>query len=150
MLACVTCLAALGASLAAEEPAPEEPAITDSDRSHWSYAPLQTVTPPRVKDVAWPRTPVDRFILARLESKSLKPMPEADRAALLRRVTFDLTGLPPTPEELREFLAAGDETAYEQVVDRLLSSPRYGERWGQHWLDVARYADTDGFEYDAI
>jgi hypothetical protein len=143
-------LALITAGLLAEEPAPEEPPISADDRGHWSYRPLDRVTPPKVADAGWARTPVDRFILARLEAKSLRPMPEADRGTLLRRVTFDLTGLPPTPGELKSFLASEEPDAYEQVIERLLASPRYGERWGQHWLDVARYADTDGFEYDAI
>ncbi|QDT54043.1 hypothetical protein Pan44_20700 [Caulifigura coniformis] len=148
---CCTALLVFGAAgLFADEPAPDEPPISADDRGHWSYRPLATVHPPAVADTTWGRTPIDRFILARLEQKSLRPMPEADRATLLRRITFDLTGLPPTPGELRDFLSSEDPDAYEQVVDRLLASPRYGERWGQHWLDVARYADTDGFEFDAI
>ncbi len=108
------------------------------------------MTPPAVTRGDWPQGPIDRFILAKLEARSLPPMPEADRETLLRRVTFDLTGLPPTPQEQRQFLADEAPGAYERVVDRLLASPRFGERWGQHWLDLARYADTDGFEFDAI
>ncbi len=134
----------------AHEPAPDEPPITDGDRAHWAFAPLSTLPPPGVAQSEWRRTPVDSFILARLEARSLKPLPEADRTTLLRRVTFDLTGLPPTPAELQAFLDDDADDAWERVVDRLLASPRYGERWGQHWLDVARYADTDGFEFDAI
>lgn len=143
-------LALITGVLLAEEPAPDEPPISSNDREHWSYRPLAHVSPPKVTDSNWARTPIDRFILSRLESKSLRPMPEADRGTLLRRVTFDLTGLPPTQEELNDFLANKDSDAYEQVVERLLASPRYGERWGQHWLDVARFADTDGFEHDLI
>jgi hypothetical protein len=97
----------------------------------------------------WVRNPIDRFILARLESAKLTPSAEASRAALLRRVSLDLTGLPPSPEEIHAFLADSRPDAYERVVDRLLASPNYGERWGRHWLDVARYADSDGYTIDA-
>jgi hypothetical protein len=99
---------------------------------------------PAIKDTSWPRTPVDAFILARLEAAGVAPVPQADRRTLLRRVTFDLTGLPPTLAEMDAFLADISPEAFERVVDRLLASPRYGERWGRHWLDVVRYADTCG------
>jgi hypothetical protein len=98
--------------------------------------------------VSWVRNPIDTFILAGLESRNLHHAAEADRESLLRRLTFDLTGLPPTPEELDAFLRDQTPMAYERVVERLLASPHYGERWGQHWLDLARYAETDGFEFD--
>jgi hypothetical protein len=97
-----------------------------------------------VRDAGWPRTDVDRFVLAKLESANLKPVGDADRAALLRRVTFDLVGLPPTPEEVAAFVADRSPDAFEKVVDRLLASPRFGEKWGRHWLDVARYAESTG------
>ena len=103
---------------------------------------------PRVKQTNWCRTPVDRFILAALELQGLRPSAEADKRTLLRRVTFDLIGLPPTPTEVNQFLSDNSPLAYERLVDRLLASPQYGVRWGQHWLDVVRYADSDGFEYD--
>ena len=103
---------------------------------------------PQVRSEGWARNPIDSFILAALEENGLRPSPEADRPTLLRRLTFDLTGLPPTPAELDSFLADRSPDAYEAVVDRLLASPRYGERWAQHWLDLARYADSDGFEFD--
>jgi hypothetical protein len=93
-----------------------------------------------VHDAAWPRGDVDRFVLAKLESHDLLPNPPADKRTLLRRVTFDLIGLPPTPEETRDFLADDSSGAYEAVVDRLLGCRQYGERWGRHWLDVVRYA----------
>jgi hypothetical protein len=96
----------------------------------------------------WPKNPVDRFVLARLDAEGLKPSPEADRTTLIRRLSLDLIGLPPTPEEVDAFIADPAPDAYEKVVDRLLASPHYGERWGRHWLDAARYADTDGFEKD--
>lgn len=115
---------------------------------HWAFKPTSRPDIPQVTQQEWPRNAIDRFILSRLEQEALTPAPEADPTAWLRRVTLDLIGLPPTPEEVTEFLAAmeqGDD-AYAATVDRLLSSPRYGERWGQHWLDVVRYADTHGFE----
>lgn len=113
---------------------------------HWSFKPLTDPAVPVTADGAWPRNDVDRFILARLEDEGLQPASEADRVTWLRRVSFDLTGLPPTPEQVRAFLEDERSDAYERVVDELLASPRHGERWGQHWLDVVRYADTHGFE----
>ena len=110
----------------------------------WSLKKITNPAPPAVKNEAWIRTPVDRFILAALEAAKRAPAPEADRRTLIRRVTFDLTGLPPTPEELNT------DEPYEKVVDRLLASPRYGERWARHWMDVVRYADTNGFERDEL
>src|SRR5205807_2991366 len=104
--------------------------------------------PPAVKNTKWVRTPIDRFILAKLEAKGLHPNPPADKATLLRRASFDLIGLPPTPEQVQAFLADNSPQAFEKVVDELLASPHYGERWGRHWLDLARYADTQGFKAD--
>jgi hypothetical protein len=115
-------------------------------RSHWSFRPVTNPAPPATRNKAWPRNDVDRFILARLEKEGLKPAPETDRVTWLRRVSFDLTGLPPSPEQAETFAKDRRPDAYERVVDELLSSPRYGERWAQHWLDVVRYADTHGFE----
>ncbi len=115
---------------------------------HWSFRPLQRVEPPEIEDRAWPITPIDRFLLARMEAEGLKPAPDADRATFLRRLTFDLIGLPPTPGEVRDFLEDRSPEAYEKVVDRLLASPHYGERWGRHWLDLVRYAETAGHEFD--
>ncbi len=115
-------------------------------RDHWSFHPVKTVSPPAVKDASWPRNPIDQFILARLESAGLKPADEASRVAWLRRISFDLVGLPPTPEQVSAFVDDTSESAHDRVVDELLQSPRYGERWAQHWLDVVRYADTHGFE----
>lgn len=113
---------------------------------HWSFRPLGKVSPPPVADPSWVRTPVDRFVLARLESEGLAPSPEAGRVAWLRRVHFDLVGIPPTPQQVQAFVADQRPDAHLQLVERLLQSPRYGERWAQHWLDVVRYADTHGFE----
>jgi hypothetical protein len=117
-------------------------AISDNQRRFWSFQPVKQVPPPAVKDTAWPRSPLDRFILAGLERKELAPALPADRRTLIRRATFDLTGLPPTPEEVRAFLEDRSPGAFARVVDRLLASPAYGERWGRHWLDVVRYADA--------
>jgi mono/diheme cytochrome c family protein len=117
--------------------------------THWSYRPPQRPAIPKVKNAAWPRNPIDFFILARLESEGLRPSPEADKATLLRRLTFDLTGLPPTPAEVDRFLADKSPDAYEKCVDRLLRSPRYGERMAMQWLDLARYADTHGYHIDS-
>jgi len=120
----------------------------DEARKFWSFQPIKDPSPPQVKNERWVKTPVDRFILARLEEKGLKPVREADKRTLIRRATFDLTGLPPTPEEIDAFLQDKSEIAFEKVIDRLLASPHYGERWGRHWLDVVRYADTSGCNSD--
>src|SRR5262245_33099940 len=117
---------------------------SDAKEQHWSFRPVVKPAEPEVADIGWVKTPVDRFILSKLERAGMKPSPPADKRTLLRRATFDLTGLPPTPEEIRAFLADDSPDAFAQVVDRLLASPRYGERWGRHWLDVVRYADTAG------
>lgn len=118
--------------------------ITAEQRRFWSFQPIREPALPNVQDSAWPRTPIDRFVLARLESKGLRPAPEVDKLTLLRRLTFDLIGLPPTPEEVDAFLADSASDAVAKVVERLLASPAYGERWGRYWLDVAHYADTAG------
>ncbi len=115
---------------------------------HWSYVKPVRPTAPNVKDAAWVQNPIDNFILAKLENAGLRPAPEADRATLLRRVYLDLTGLPPIPQELDAFLHDKRPDAYEKVVDRLLASPHYGERWARQWLDLARYADSNGYEKD--
>jgi hypothetical protein len=117
-------------------------------KAHWSFLKPERPTPPAVKNQNWPRNPIDTFIGARLEKEKLRPGKEADKATLLRRVTFDLTGLPPTPAEVDAFLADQNPDAYERVVDRLLQSPRYGEHEARYWLDVARYGDTHGLHLD--
>jgi hypothetical protein len=117
--------------------------------THWAYLAPKQLPPPTVSAPKWPRNPIDNFILARLDRDALHPSPEADRSTLLRRVTLDLTGLPPTPAELDTFLADKSPNAYETRVDRLLASPRYGERMAMQWLDLARYADTHGFHIDS-
>jgi hypothetical protein len=111
-------------------------------RGWWAFQPLVAVVPPDVSDAGWPRGDIDRFVRKAQEIRGIEPLEDADRRTLLRRATFDLTGLPPTPEEIADFLADGSPDAFSRVVDRLLDSPAYGERWGRHWLDVARYADA--------
>src|SRR5688500_2494960 len=114
----------------------------EAGRQFWSFQPLRDPAPPAVRDEKWVRSPVDRFILARLETAGLKPAPPADKRTLLRRATFDLTGLPPTTQEIADFLADESPQAFAKVIERLLASPAYGERWGRHWLDVVRYTDS--------
>src|SRR5262245_1004184 len=123
--------------------------ITDEERNYWAFRKPARPQIPKVKNRSWVRTPIDAFILAKLEEKGLQPSPRADKRTLIRRVTFDLTGAPPTPEEINAFIADRSPQAYERVVKRLLASPRYGERWAQHWLDVVRFGETNGFELDA-
>ncbi|MHB1425625.1 MAG: PSD1 and planctomycete cytochrome C domain-containing protein [Gemmataceae bacterium] len=123
--------------------------VTEEDRRHWAFQPLAKVEPPAVKDAGKTRNAIDRFILAALEAKRLTPAPSANARVQIRRVTFDAIGLPPTPEEVEAFVkAANPDAAYEALVNRLLASPNYGERWGRHWLDLARYADSGGYESD--
>ncbi len=116
--------------------------------NHWSFRPVRRPEPPDVKHKGWPRGPIDHFLLAALESRGLKPAADADRRTWIRRVTFDLIGLPPRPEEVDAFVADGSSDAFEKVVDRLLGSPHYGECWARHWLDLVRYAETSGHEFD--
>ncbi|MEO6811948.1 MAG: DUF1549 and DUF1553 domain-containing protein [Isosphaeraceae bacterium] len=138
----------------AANPKPSDDAVAPPEtfsadqRAHWSYQVPKRSEPPEVKDQTWIKNPIDRFILAGIEDMDFVHAPEADRVALIRRVTFDLIGLPPTPTEVDAFLNDDQPNAYERLVDRLLSSPQYGERWAQHWLDLAHYADSNGFELD--
>ncbi len=122
------------------------PEAPSGPKEHWAFQPVRPPTLPTTVDVAWPRESIDRLVLARLEQEHIQPSREADRWTWLRRVTFDLTGLPPTPERVASFVVDSRPDAFERVVDELLASPSYGERWAQHWLDVVRYADTHGFE----
>jgi len=121
-----------------------------AERAYWAFQPRKSVVLPAVAaaDKAWIRTPVDTFVLDVLRKNGLSPAPEASRATLIRRVTYDLTGLPPQPEEVDAFLKDNSPRAYENLVERLLASPQYGEQWGRHWLDVVRFAESDGYEYD--
>jgi hypothetical protein len=122
--------------------------ISAKDRAHWAFQPVRRPAVPAVKDAAWGRNPVDAFILARLEAKGLRPNPPATRRELIRRASYDLTGLPPTPAEVEAFVADPRPDAYERLVDRLLESPHYGEKWGRHWLDLVRFAETNSYERD--
>jgi hypothetical protein len=131
----------------AQEARPET--LTVDQKEHWAYLPIMRPELPDVRKGRWVRNAIDRFILAELETAELSPAPEADRVALIRRATFDLTGLPPRAEDVAAFLADTRHDAYERLVDRLLESPHHGERWAQHWLDLAHYADSNGFELDA-
>jgi hypothetical protein len=129
--------------------APPPPAYDwDKARKHWAFRPIRDSKPPWVAQPEWRESPVDRFVKSKLDAKGLLPEPRAGKLALIRRATFDLTGLPPTPDEVDAFLKDKTPRAFEKVVDRLLASPRYGERWGRHWLDVVRYADTAGDNAD--
>lgn len=119
-------------------------------KKHWAFQPSPKRTPPQVKRTEWVKNPIDAFVLSRLEQKGLSPAPPADRRALIRRAYFNLTGLPPTPEEVDQFVKDPAPDAYEKLIDRLLASPRYGERWARHWLDLVRYADTNSYERDGI
>ena len=129
------------------KPQTMEQRAVDARKSLWSLQPVNRPAIPAVSKVEWLHTPVDAFVLARLDGAKLTPSPEVDRRTLIRRASFDLLGLPPTPEEVLEFVKDASPDAYEKLIDRLLASPRYGERWGRHWLDVARYGDTKGYAF---
>lgn len=133
---------------AATATAPKPGGFSRAQKAFWSFQPLKKVELPEPKQARWVRSPIDRFLLAKLEEKGLQPAAEADKLTLLRRATYDLTGLPPTEADIKAFLADESPKAFEKVVDRLLDSPRYGEKWGRHWLDVARYADSTGADED--
>ena len=141
-------LASVWLSAAELPPAAIERPITDEDRSHWAYRPLVEPLLPAVSENAPMTHPVDRFLRAEMSAPGVRSMPRAGKATLLRRVSFDLTGLPPSSADVRRYLDDPSPDAYEKLVDRLLASPTYGERFAQHWLDLARFAETDGFEYD--
>jgi cytochrome c553 len=123
--------------------------ITVEERKFWSFQPITNPEPPAVKNATWVKKPLDRFVLAKLEAEGLRPVAPAEKRTLLRRVTFDLVGLPPTPEEVEDFVKDESPEAFAKVVDRLLASPHYGERWGRHWLDVARYAEDQAHTFQA-
>ncbi len=140
--------AAMPEANAPKPQAKREMVVTDKDREFWSYRPLDAPQPPAVNDVAWPKNSIDQFVLAKLEEKGIAPAMQADKRTLIRRAYFDLIGLPPTPEETEAFVNDAAPDAWERLIDKLLASPHYGERWGRHWLDLARYADSDGYEFD--
>jgi Protein of unknown function (DUF1549)/Protein of unknown function (DUF1553)/Planctomycete cytochrome C len=138
-------------------PGPEQPAtpprrselqVTAKDRAHWAFRPVKRPNPPATRDGAWGLNPIDAFILAKLEAKDLKPNPPTTKRELIRRAYYDLIGLPPTPEEVEAFVTNSSPGAYEALVDRLLDSPHYGEKWGRHWLDLVRFAETNSYERD--
>ena len=139
LLGTILCVIAISNCAASEKP------ISAEDRNHWAFLSPKHSAVPLVKEKGWIRNPIDAFILAELEANKLSHAPEADRSTLLRRLSVDLTGLPPSPEEQARFLADRSPDAYEKLVDRLLASPHHGERCAQHWLDLGRYADTDGY-----
>jgi hypothetical protein len=143
------CLAATGLTSAQTGQSTQPRTFTDAQKSFWSFQPVKKPAVPTVKKSVWVKNPIDAFVLAKLEEKGLAPNNAADKLTLLRRASIDMTGLPPTEQETEAFLADNSPTAFEKIVDRLLASPAYGERWGRHWLDVARYADSDGFKADA-
>ncbi len=122
--------------------------ITAADREYWAFQPVRRAALPEVASDTWSRGPIDRFLLSRLQQENLLPAPEADRSVLIRRLSFDLTGLPPTPAEIAEFQNDASPDAYEQLVDRLLARPQHGEQWARHWLDLVRYAESDGYKQD--
>ena len=122
--------------------------VTAESRNYWAYKKVVRPDAPKVKDTSWVKNPIDAFILSKLEEKGLKPAPEADKLTLVRRIYFDLTGLPPTPEQIDAFMKDSSPKALEALIDRLLESKEYGEKWGRHWLDVVRYSESEGFEYD--
>ena len=149
MISFVLTLGLLGAGQPGVEPArirPRDPAGPLAGKDHWAFQPLRDARPPNVASSDWPRTAIDAFVLARLEAANLRPAPDADRRTLIRRAYFQLVGLPPSPSEVDAFIADEQPLALERLVERLLSSPQFGERWGRHWLDLARYADSNGLD----
>lgn len=121
-----------------------------ADKNYWAYRPVKRPALPTVKNAAWVKTPIDAFVLAQLEAMGLEPNPAADKVSLVRRAYYDLTGLPPTPEQVDEFVNDSSPTAWPRLIDKLLDSPHYGEKWGRHWLDVVRFAETNGYERDGV
>ena len=137
-----------GAPYPSSDPAAIDPADGESGRQFWSFLPIRNPRLPAVKDDGWVSSPIDFFVLSKLEKKGLKPAPPADKRSWIRRVTFGLIGLPPTSGEVERFSADPSPESYQKVVNRLLSSPHYGERWGRHWLDLVSFAETSGHEFD--
>ena len=140
-----------GAETTSTAPAPKHAGgmrITDKDRSHWAFQPVKRPTSPKVSREDWVKNPIDAFLLAGLDAKGLKPNPAASKTELIRRVYYDLTGLPPTPAEVDSFVNDSAADAYERLIDRMLESPRYGEKWARHWLDLVRFAETNSYERD--
>ncbi len=134
--------------MGAPDPRIVAPTPAGSAKARWSFAPLSHAEPPKIKNAGWAQTSVDRFIRSALEEKEISPAPPADRRTLVRRLYFDLLGLPPTPEQAEAFVNDRDPRAYPKLIEKLLADPHYGERWARHWLDVARYADSSGYSTD--
>jgi mono/diheme cytochrome c family protein len=126
----------------------EERPITAEERNYWAFRPVRRPMPLKVAEAVWNQNPIDAFVLAAMKSKGLKPSPPASRRVLIRRAYLDLTGLPPSPAEVEAFVNDKSPGAWPRLIDKLLASPHYGERWARHWLDLARYADSEGFEFD--
>ncbi|MBI3117831.1 MAG: DUF1549 domain-containing protein, partial [Candidatus Hydrogenedentes bacterium] len=141
---CLMFTALLWLAVAADPSAP----ASNAAQTHWAYQPIVRAAAPSVQRADWARNPIDQFVLKQLEAEGIAPAPEADRGVLIRRLYLDLLGLPPAPAEIDAFLQDPDPFAYEALAGRLLASEHFGERWGRHWLDLARYADSDGFEKD--
>jgi len=141
------CMAAIAADTDSNSPTNNK-WTPPSAQGHWAYQPVQRPSTPSVQNQKWVRSPIDALVLARMEAKGVKPSPDADRAALIRRATLDAWGMIPTPDEVKAFVADKSPDAYEKLVDRLLASPHYGERWGRRWLDLTRYADSEGYNQD--
>ena len=143
----------LFASLLAAEDTVPLGTYTAAERRHWAFQKRSNPEIPKftaAAERAWAKNPIDAFVLARLKKEGLQPSVPADRTTLIRRIYFDVVGLPPSPAEIDAFVSDRSPDAYPKLVERLLASPRYGERWAQHWLDVVRYAETEGFEYDTL
>ena len=128
--------------------APRGGVVTPESRNYWAYKPVAHPAIPDVKNKEWVKTPIDAFLLEKMQARGLTPASPAEKRVLIRRVTYDLTGLPPTPAEVEAFVADNSPDAYEKLIDKLLASPHYGEQWGRHWLDVVRFAETNGYERD--
>ena len=141
-------LTAMGADAPADPPRRVPPQVNEQNRKFWSFQPVKRPEVPQVNNQAWVKNPIDAFVVAKLEAKGFVPAPAASKTALLRRAYYDLTGLPPTPAEVQAFVDDPAPNAYENVVDRLLESPHYGEKWGRYWLDLVRYAETNSYERD--
>jgi hypothetical protein len=141
---------ALFASIATLDAKKTDDSFSEEDQSYWAFQPIESPLIPETRNASWPRNPIDAFVLARLETHGLQPSPEASRQNLIRRATLDMHGVPPTVAEVDAFLSDSSSNAYERLIDRLLESPRYGERYARHWLDLVRYADSDGFKSDAL
>jgi hypothetical protein len=149
-IATLTAWVKMGAPWGVKDGALEGDQTISGGKPFWAFQSPREPAIPQVKQRGWVKTPLDAFVLAGLEARGLTPASAADKRTLIRRATFDLTGLPPTPEEVQAFVADDSANAFARLVDRLLASPRYGEKWGRHWLDIARYADSNGLDENLV